>query len=506
MRWEIKTALPYNSFDYFDGTLITDNGFREYDVRWLVGKEVNPNGFLLLGKAYGTLIYELALEDTVVVGHDFRAYSQELCRSFTVGLLSTGARVIDVGLCLTPMVYFGQHRFNAKGGAMITASHNENGWAGIKLAKGLSSTLGPEEIAAYKRIVKEGKYRQGRGTYETCEDLFGSYAEDLLALGRPARPLKVVIATGNGTAGCFAPKVLRRFGCEIVEVDTIGDWNFPRHNPNPEDLSFLEGISRAVRESGAGIGVGIDGDGDRIGVVDDRGREVFSDKLGLIVAHWLCPQAPGRAVVIDVKSTGLFFDDPVLRNTGATVLLCKTGHSYIKAAVAESDAVAGFEKSGHWFFGRPFGRGYDDALLSLSFLLRMLASSGRQLSELVDSLPATYQSPTLSPYCADGVKYQVVERMVREYMAAREAGVRIGGKLIRDLVTVNGIRFVLEDDSWGLVRASSNKPSLVVVAEARGSREQLLAIIRDLQARLAVTGQVGEYDQQMPGLEANSHG
>lgn len=498
MRCKIFNEVTANSFAYFERILITDNGFREYDVRWLLGSEINPNGFLLLGRAYGTFVREHLHETRVVVGHDFRSYSQDLCRSFVVGLLSTGVHVVDIGLALTPMLYFAQHHFNARGGAIVTASHNENGWTGLKLADGLSSTLGPDGIQSFRKLVHGGRFKEGPGTYETCDDLFSEYLRDATAGGPLPRRLKVVIAAGNGTAGRFAPSVLSRLGCDVVELDCNGDWNFPRHNPNPEDIKFLHGISETVRKSGADVGIGIDGDGDRLGVVDDKGREIYSDKLGLLIARWICPKAPGRTIVVDVKSTSLFFDDPVLRETSTEVVMWKTGHSYIKAKVAECNAVAGFEKAGHWFFGRPFGRGYDDAVLSAAYLLRFLSESGQSLSSLVDALPKTWQSPTLGVYCSDAVKYKVVEKTTEEYLRDSESRTLIGKFPIRDIITVNGVRFVLEDGSWGLVRASSNKPSLVLVAESRTSREQMYDVMEHIQSRLAATGQVGDYDQKMP--------
>ncbi|MGE5582832.1 MAG: phosphomannomutase/phosphoglucomutase [Bacillota bacterium] len=498
MRWDIEKHVPENSFDYFEKTMITDNGFREYDVRWLLGKEINPNGFVVLGRAYGTMMREVLKEDKLVVGHDFRAYSQNLARSLVVGLLSAGVHVIDIGMALTPMVYFGQHYFNCRAALMVTASHNENGWTGIKIANGLSSTLGPEGILEFKRIVKGGKFVSGPGTYESFDGLFDHYQEDILKTAKLKKAIRVVFAAGNGTAGRFVPAVLRNLGCEVIELDCEPDWDFKKFNPNPEDLAFLHRISEQTREKKADIGIGIDGDGDRIGVVDDQGREVFSDKLGLLMARWICKDHPGRAVVIDVKSTGLFYDDPILRETGTKTITWKTGHSYIKAKVAEANAIAGFEKSGHWFFNAPFGRGYDDAVVSSVNLLKMLDAADQPLSGLVDNLPKTWQSPTLGAYCPDDQKYGVVEKVTAQYQADFKAGKVIAGRRIKELLTVNGVRFVFEDSSWGLVRASSNKPSLVVVAEARSSEDQLYDIIEEIQARLAATGQVGEYDQQMP--------
>src|SRR6266850_387385 len=498
MRWDLADKVPYNSYDYFERTLITGNGFREYDVRWLLGKEVNPNGFIVLGKSYGTFARRALKQTRVVVGHDFRSYSQDLCNAFIVGLLSSGVSVVDIGMAISPMLYFAQHHLQCPAGCMVTASHNENGWTGIKLAQGLSSTLGPEGIQQYRNIVTKGDYESGCGSYESYEGLFDHYAKDLLSGGPLQRRLKVVLAAGNGTAGRFAPSILRSLGCDLVELDCTADWNFPRYNPNPEDIAFLHNITEATLANRADLGIGIDGDGDRIGVVDDRGEEIYSDKLGLLIARWICPQHPGRSVVIDVKSTGLFYDDPILRKSGTQVVTWKTGHSYIKAKVAETNAVAGFEKSGHWFFNQPLGRGYDDAVLSAVHLLRMIVASGATLSALVDALPKTWQSPTLGPYCADNVKYKVVEDITRQYERDKELGAPIAGKRIKELITVNGVRFLLEDDSWGLVRASSNKPSLILVAESRTSRDQMYDVVEQMQARLAKTGLVGEYDQAMP--------
>jgi phosphomannomutase/phosphoglucomutase len=395
------------------------------------------------------------------------------------------------------MVYFAQHYFQCIGGAAITASHNENGWTGIKLANGLSSTLGPDEIQHMRSIVEKGDFETGHGQYRSAEGVFDQYLKDILKSGPLKRSLKVAFAAGNGTAGLFGPPVLRGLGCNVIELHCEANWDFPNHNPNPEDVAFLKSISEATRANGADVGIGIDGDGDRIGVVDDKGREIFSDKLGLLIARSICPRFPSRSIVIDVKSTGLFYDDPILKKNNSSVITWKTGHSYIKAKVAEANAIAGFEKSGHWFFNDPLGRGYDDSLVSAAHLLRMLVESGSPLSSLIDALPKTWQSPTLGVFCTDEEKYKVVDQIVRLYEQDQKKGVVIGGQPIKELITVNGVRFVLKDESWGLVRASSNKPSLVIVAESKTSRDQLYDIIEHIQARLAKTGKVGEYDQQM---------
>jgi len=498
MRWQILNNVPYNSFDYFEKTLITDNGFREYDVRWILGEEINPNGFLVLGRAYGTYVQEVLGEERVVVGHDFRSYSQNLSRSLVVGLLSTGIHVLDIGLALTPMVYFAQHRFKTKGATMITASHNENGWTGIKLANGLSSTLGPRGIIEFKEIVNRNNFSTGKGIYETYDDVYDFYAKDLLGQEKLSRPLKVVLAAGNGTAGRFGPSIFKSLGCDLIEVDCDADWDFPNHNPNPEDISFLKKISETTLKHNADLGIGIDGDGDRIGVVDDRGHEIYSDKLGLLLSRWICKSHPGGTIIIDVKSTGLYSDDQVLRDTNTQVVTWKIGHSYIKQKVSELNAIAGFEKSGHFFFNEPFGRGYDDALLSAVILLRFLDDVGVSVSKMIDDLPKTWQSPTIGVFCPDEEKYQLVDDITKQFVEDYEKRNTIAGSVIKDIITVNGVRFVFGNDSWGLIRASSNKPSLVLVAESRKSEAELYDIMEFMQQRLGETGKIGDYDQQMP--------
>jgi phosphomannomutase/phosphoglucomutase len=499
MRWDVIDQVDNNSFDYFEKTLITDNGYREYDLRWLVGEEINPNGFFVLGRAYGTMMRRELDENRVVVGHDFRSYSQDLSRSLVLGLLTTGVHVIDIGLALSPMVYFAQHHFGCKAGLEVTASHNPNGWTGLKIADGLSSTLGPDGVKQFKSIVKAADFESGSGTYESFDDIEEFYKKDLLKAGTlENNNLRVVVATGNGTAGRFAPSILRDLGCSVIEVDCTADWEFKKGNPNPEALSFLEGIRVATLENKADIGIGIDGDGDRIGVIDEKGREIFSDKVGLILARYICPTYPNRHVVIDIKCTGLFLDDDILTETETEVVLWKTGHSYIKSMVAEKNAIAGFERSGHCFFNEPIGHAYDDAIAASIQLLKMLDASGKTLSEIVDEMPKTWMSPTLSPHCPDDLKYDVVERVMQEYQCDYEAGTLIGGKRIKEVITTNGVRFVLEDNSFGLIRASSNAPCLAMVAESRDSEQDSWEIMRSMQDRLAQYEEVGEYDQEMP--------
>ncbi|MEM9122382.1 MAG: phosphomannomutase/phosphoglucomutase, partial [Pseudomonadota bacterium] len=305
-------------------------------------------------------------------------------------------------------------------------------------------------------------------------------------------------ACGNGTAGAFAPQVLKGIGADILPITCELDHSFPNYNPNPEDMEMLHALSAAVKEHGADVGLAFDGDGDRCGVVDNEGEEIFADKVGVMLARDLSSRNPGAQFVVDVKSTGLFLTDPVLLKNGAKTDYWKTGHSYIKRRANELKALVGFEKSGHYFFNPPIGRGYDDGLVSAIAVLDMLdRNPGTSMADLRRDLPQTWGSPTMAPHCDDDKKYDVVDRMVATYTKLAEAGETIMGQKIRDLVTVNGIRVVLEDGTWGLVRASSNKPSLVVVVESPTSEENMRGMFADIDGRLSENPEVGAYDQKL---------
>jgi phosphomannomutase/phosphoglucomutase len=306
-----------------------------------------------------------------------------------------------------------------------------------------------------------------------------------------------VAACGNGTAGAFAPEALRRIGAEVIAMDAELDYTFPKYNPNPEDLHMLHAMADAVRAHGAELCVGFDGDGDRCGVVDDKGEEIFADKVGVLLARDLSARIPNAQFVVDVKSTGIYLMDPVLKKNGVRVDYWKTGHSHMKRRTADLKAVAGFEKSGHYFFNAPLGRGYDDGILAAIAVLEMLDHAGKKMSALVESLPKTWLSPTMSPFCPDDRKYAVVAAITQEYEGIKARGEKVLGQTIASIVTVNGVRVTLEDGTWCLVRASSNKPSLVVVVESPTSEANMHAIFADLDGRLSKHPEVREYDQKI---------
>jgi phosphomannomutase / phosphoglucomutase len=495
-----RADLEPNTWDYERQPLVRATGFREYDARWVFGPDINLLGVEALGLGLGTLIQEMG-QRRIVVGHDYRSYSLSIKQALSLGLIAAGCEVIDIGLCVTSMAYYAQFELDAPCVAMVTASHNENGWTGVKMGAQRPLTFGPDEMGRLKTIVLEGKGVARPGGGLTHVDGIGErYIADAASHAQIGRPLGVICACGNGTAGAFAPEALRRMGVAVViEMDCEPDWTFPKYNPNPEDNAMLHAMAVAVVEFGADLALGFDGDGDRCGVVDDRGEEIYADKIGLMLARDLSAQHKDATFVVDVKSTGLFATDEVLKANGAKTVYWKTGHSYIKRKTAELGALAGFEKSGHFFFNPPIGRGYDDGLVAAAAILSMLdRNPDKKLSDLRKALPVAFTSPTMSPHCADEVKYGVVEEVVAEYQQLRAKGGRILGRAITDLITVNGVRVALEDGSWVLVRASSNKPEVVVVVESTRSADDMRALFREeVKPRLAKWPQIGAYNQEV---------
>jgi phosphomannomutase/phosphoglucomutase len=261
-------------------------------------------------------------------------------------------------------------------------------------------------------------------------------------------------------------------------------------------MEMLHAIRDAVLEHNADVGLGFDGDGDRCGVVDNTGEEIFADKVGVMLARDMSAVHKDATFVVDVKSTGLFVTDPVLQKQGARTTYWKTGHSYMKRRTNELKALAGFEKSGHFFFNAPVGRGYDDGLVSAIAICEMMdRAPGKTMANLKDALPKTWSSPTMSPHCADETKYGVVAEVVKHFEAAQKNGDQVAGQAIRDLVTVNGVRVTCEDGSWGLVRASSNKPELVVVVESPVSEARMHDMFEAVNVVLRTHPEVGAYNQ-----------
>ena len=486
-----------NTWEFLRDPMIAPTGFREYDARWQYPEAINLPGMTALGLGLGTQMMRRGIEPVIAVGNDYRDYSLSIKLALIQGLMRAGITVKDIGPALSPMAYFSQFHLDVPAVAMVTASHNPNGWTGVKMGFERPLTHGPEEMAELRDIVLSGDFEERPGgAYEFVDGVLEAYLDDLVGDFRMSRKLKVVCAAGNGTAAHVAPQLFRRMGVEVVESHCVPDYTFPNYNPNPEALEMLHDMADTVRASGADMALGFDGDGDRCGVVDDEGEEIFADKVGVIMARDLSKIYPNATFVADVKSTGLFASDPELRANGVTADYWKTGHSHMKRRVKELGALAGFEKSGHYFLSGEIGRGYDCGMrVAVEICKLMDRNPDKSMSDLRRALPRTWATPTMSPYCADTEKYDVLARIVSKLEARAAEGGTLAGRAIAQLVTVNGARVILENGAWGLVRASSNTPNLVVVCESPESEDEMRQIFADLDAVIRTEDAVGDYDQ-----------
>ncbi|WP_425043461.1 phosphomannomutase/phosphoglucomutase [Primorskyibacter sp. S87] len=492
-------TVTQNSWSFLRDPMITPTGFREYDARWKYPDEINLPGMTALGLGLGTQMQRRRLKPEIAVGNDYRDYSLAIKNALMLGLMRAGIAVKDIGPALSPMAYFSQFHLDVPAVAMVTASHNPNGWTGVKMGFERPLTHGPDEMAELRDIVLNGDFDEHPGgSYEFVDGVREAYLDDLVGDFRMTRPLKVVCATGNGTASAFAPELFERLGVEVVPSHNELDYTFPNYNPNPEDMHMLHDMSDSVKASGADLALGFDGDGDRCGVVDDEGEEIFADKVGVILARDLARLHPGATFVADVKSTGLFASDPELQKYDIKADYWKTGHSHMKRRVKEIGALAGFEKSGHYFMAEPIGRGYDCGLrVAVEICKLMDRNPDKKMSDLRKALPKTWSTPTMSPYCSDTEKYDVLDRLVAKLVAKADAGEKLAGRAIKEVVTVNGARVILDNGSWGLVRASSNTPNLVVVCESSTSEQEMKDIFAEIDAVIRTEPAVGDYDQKI---------
>jgi phosphomannomutase/phosphoglucomutase len=428
--------------------------FRAYDVRGRVGADVNPDVFRDVGRAYATLIRR-AGGRTIAVGQDNRLSSADLKTAFIEGGRGAGVDVVDVGVVTTPILYFATAHWRLDGGANITGSHNPIEYNGVKMVHAGAAPLSEDEIQALLKMVETADYERGAGALQTRsprEDYFATVA----GLVHLARPLKVVVDAGNGIAGEYAPALLRRIGCEVVELHCESDGRFPHHLPDPEEPHNVEDLQAKVVEVGADAGIAYDGDADRVGVIDERGRRHEADLILVLLARDLLARHPGAKVVFDVKSSQSLVDE--VRKHGGVPVMWKTGHSHLKRKMREDRILLGGEVSGHMFFGEGY-YGVDDGVLASCKIIEIAARSPEPLSRLFDSVPHLSATPELKAPCPDGEKFRVIEELARDLKGRYET------------IDIDGARVLFPGGGWGLVRASNTNPYLTLRFEAHTDAE-----------------------------------
>jgi phosphomannomutase/phosphoglucomutase len=427
--------------------------FREYDIRGRVDEDLTMEAVYLIGRGFSTFLRRRGL-DEIVVGYDGREYSPRIKEALVKGFIESGIKVKDIGMVLTPILYFAQYHLKLKAGAMVTASHNPNGWSGFKLAYDYSTTLLPEDIKELYKIIEDDDFLEGKGEVEKIEGIIEAYKDDLLGRIKIKKPLKVVLDAGNGTAGPIVPAILKSAGFEVVKQYCSLDFTFPHHEPNPSLVEAMDALSGRVKREKANVGIGIDGDGDRMGTVDEKGNIIWPDQIMILLSRLILAEEPGAKIVFDVKSTQALAED--IKAHGGEPIMWITGHSYIKAKGREVGAALAGEKSGHIFFWKGY-YGFDDAVFATLKLLEYLSGQEKSFSEIMKELPQYVNTPTLHVDCPDDKKYDAVDHLTREFKA------EYGPERVID---INGARVVFPE-GWGLVRASSNLPVLVLGFEAK---------------------------------------
>ena len=426
--------------------------FRQYDIRGIVGEDLNPEVAEAVGRAYGSELcarFPGALR-RVAVGEDNRPSSPDLRAGLVRGLRSAGCGVVHLGTVPTPVTYFAEYQFTADGAIQITGSHNPPEYNGIKMTMDRRSVHG-DTIRRLRTRIMEGDLVEGDGPLE-IRDPLPDYVADVTARFRLSRPLRVVVDCGNGTGSVVAPLLLEAIGLDVIPLYCESDGTFPNHHPDPTVDEYVQDMIAEVRRHGADVGIGFDGDADRIGVVDDQGRIVRGDILLLLFGlDVLRRHGTGQRLVFDVKCSQVLPDE--FARAGGEPLMWKTGHSLIKEKMREVGAAVAGELSGHICFADDY-YGFDDAIYAACRLAALIAGGGRPLSEIVGALPACAATPELRIEVAEEDKFPLVERAVR-YFSARY-----------DVVAVDGVR-VEFGDGWGLIRASNTQPVIAARFEAK---------------------------------------
>jgi phosphomannomutase / phosphoglucomutase len=422
--------------------------FKAYDIRGIVGKSLTPETVELIGKALGTEAKKRG-GTSVTIGRDGRLSGPSLSNALARGLQSTGINVIDIGVCATPMVYFGAHHYGTKSGVMVTGSHNPPEYNGIKMVIE-GETLALDAIQSLKRSIEADEFATGTGTYE-ARDIADDYVKRIVGDAKLARPMKVVVDCGNGSPGAIAPRLFKALGCEVVELFCDVDGSFPNHHPDPSQPKNLQDVIRALKETDAEIGLAFDGDGDRLGVVTKDGEIIFPDRQLMLFAADVLSRVPNGEIIFDVKSSRNLFK--WIRDHGGRPLMWKTGHSLIKLKMKQIGSPLAGEMSGHIFFKERW-YGFDDALYCGARLLEIISKSA-DASAPLKALPNAVSTPELNWKLAEGEPHRLIDSLQH---TAKFTGAT-------EVITIDGLR-VEYPDGFGLARASNTTPVVVLRFEA----------------------------------------
>lgn len=430
--------------------------FREYDLRGRESDdELNEDSIYHIARGFAAYLHKAGINDCVV-GFDARATSESFHLSAIKGLTESGINVVDIGTATTPMSYWAQYYLKTKGLMMVTASHNPAGWNGVKLGTDYSSTLLTEGINEVYSIIEKEEYINGLGKVTKAE-IKNAYEDDLIGRAKISKKFKILVNTGNGTAGLFAPDLLRKAGCVVVEHLTNVDPTYPNYTANPDGTAMMEDTGKQTTTNNCDLGFAFDGDADRLGLVDEKGNTIWPDRYIILLSRLVLSKNPGAKIIFDVKVSEALPED--IKAHGGVPIMWKTGHSHIKAKLAEEKAALAGEMSGHIFFVEDF-YGFDDGFFAALKVLEYLSTQDKPLSEVIASTPYYVSTPTIQVKTTDEDKYNVVESLTKEF---KDEGYNV--------VDINGARVYMEG-GWGLVRASSNTPTLVLRFEAK-SEEQL---------------------------------
>lgn len=430
--------------------------FRKYDIRGqATGPDAPINGEIAyqIGRAYGTYLQQNGKLNRVVAGHDNRLTSGDLHRRAIDGLTASGCDVTDIGLVSTPLVYWHTVQQGDIAGLMITASHLGPDKNGFKLSIGAQSLYG-ESIQQLRQIILDGAFVNGTGTLERQlnDTVVDDYLDDLTRRVKTARPLKVIIDAGNGTGGLFSQRLVEGWGHQVLDcLYCEPDGRYPNHQPDPGDPVNMHALCDKVRDLGADIGLGFDGDADRLGVVDEAGHLIAPDRVLALLAQDVLSRNPGAQILADVSSSQVVLDE--VEQAGGVPVLCPTGHSLVKAKMAETGALLGGEMSGHIFMAEDYF-GYDDAYLVAGRVLQLLATSDQPLSALDNAMPRLHSTPLYRPHCPPDIA-QAAMTTIRERLI--DTG---------DALEIDGLRMQFEN-GWGLVRPSNTEPVLSMRFEGR---------------------------------------